>query len=213
MSQGWHLLEDSWSQRFSQQRRFQPARWLAVEKVFQPGKVATCQRNRRRKGFPTSQGFNQLEGSWLKMFFNKLKLQPARGLVKKVFQPAKAATRSKNRLRKGFPFSRSCKELEDSSSKRFSNQPRLQTARRLVIENLFPLEDSSSKSFSNTLTLQQARGLVVEKVFQQANIGASSRTRRRKGFPTSSRTCRKGFQISKHWNKPEYSSSKRFPTC
>ena len=82
-------------------------------------------------------------------------------------------------------------------SKRFSNQLRLQAARGLVVEKVFQLDASATSC--NRSRLQTTRGLVVEKVFQQTKVATSSRTRRRKGFPTS-QGC----------DKLKDSSSKRF---
>ena len=50
-----------------------------VEKVFQPAKVATSSRSRRRKGFQISQCCNQHEEPSLKNFSNQLRFRPARG--------------------------------------------------------------------------------------------------------------------------------------
>ena len=46
-------------------------------------------------------------------------------------------------------------------------------------------EDSTSKRFSKQLRLQPGRGVVVEKVFKLAKVATSSRNRRWKSFPTS----------------------------
>ena len=84
----------------------QPARWLVVEKVFQPAKVATRLKTRGRKDFPTSLSWNQHEHSSSNRFSNQPSLQPARELViEMVFQQATVATGSKICRGKGFPTS------------------------------------------------------------------------------------------------------------
>ena len=152
--------------------------------------------SKRRKGFPTSQGCTQLEDSLSERFSSQPQSQPALGLVaEQVSQVAKVATSSKTRYQKGVPTRQGCNQLEDSSSKRFSNQQRLQAARGLVVTKIFQpstvaiqcnqLEDTSSKRFSNRLTLQQAQELVVENVFKSDKVPTCSRTRHQKAFPTS----------------------------
>ena len=227
--QGCNLLEDSSSKSFSNKLRLQPARGFVVEKVFELARLTSSSRTRSRKNFPssqccnrsmtccrkgfqTSQGCNLLQDSLSKRFSNQLKLWQARALVvEKVFQSAKVQTSSRTLRGKGFLTKQGCNRLEDSMSKRISNQPNLEPARGLVVER-FPsqpmlqparglvvekvfkpatfaiqciqLEVTSSSRFSNQLTLQQARRL-VKNVFQPPKVATCSRTRRRKGFPKS----------------------------
>ena len=76
---GCNQLEDSTSKRFSKQLKLQLARGLIVEKIFQPAKVGTRSRSRRRKGFQISLCYNQLEESSLKKFSNQVRFRAAWG--------------------------------------------------------------------------------------------------------------------------------------
>ena len=76
--------------------------------------VATSSK-RFSKKFQQARGLIRRKGS------SQPKIQTARRLVKKVFQQAKVATSLKTRRRKGCPSKQGCNQVEDSSSKRFSN--------------------------------------------------------------------------------------------
>ena len=187
-SSGWNLdwLENLFDDNATSSRtprrtgfpsRLQPARRLIVEKVFQPAKVATSLRTHRQKGFPTSQGFNQLKHS-SKTFPNQLKFQPARGLVvKKGFQPTKwlvknlfeQAKQTNYRTRRNNkPTSQGCNLLEDSSFNRFSKQSRLEPARGLVL--LF-----QPAKFATSLSIWHRKGFPTRQGCNQVEDSLSKR--------------------------------------
>ena len=115
------------------------------------------------KRFSTKLSLQPAGGLVVEKVFQKLRFQLARRLVvEKVFQQGMVTTRSRTR-RKGFSTSKGCNQREDSSTKRFSNQPR---------------------------GLRSDREFIVEKIFQQAKVATSSRARHRNGFPIS-QGCKK----------------------
>ena len=163
ISQCCKQLEESSLKKFSNQLRFRPA-W--------------------GKGFPTSSRTPWLIGkpfrqrvlylvatlfSWKTFSTTSPRAGCNLGLLENLFdasssglEPLLVGTFSTNESSSrlellGKPFGRGCNQLEDSTSKRFSKQ----------------------------LKLQLARGLIVEKIFQAAKVATSSRSRRRKGFQIS----------------------------
>ena len=226
---GCNQLEDSTSKMYSKQLKLQLPWGLIVEKIFQPAKVATSLRSRRRKGFQISQCWKQLKESSLKEFSNQLKFQPAWGkgfltslrtpwligkpfrrrvlyLVATMFSSRTFITMSPRAgcnlglLENLFDESSSCLKpwLVGTFSTNESSR-RLELVGKPFRRGCNQLEDSTSKMYSKQLKLQLPWGLIVEKIFQPAKVATSSRSRRRKGF-----------QISQCCNRHEEPSLKKF---
>ena len=130
-------------------KTMQPARGLHVEKVFQAAKVAISLRTHGRKGFPTSQGSNQLENSFVEKVPTSQGSKQLEDSSKRFSN--KVATSSRTRRRKGSPTKQCCNQVKDSSSKRFSQLGKESSS---WLENLFlKLVETLAgwKTFSTTI--------------------------------------------------------------
>ena len=226
---GCNQLKVPMSERFSKQLRLQLAWGLMVKMVFQPAKVATSLRSRRRKGFQISQCCNQHEESSLKKFSNRLRFRLAWGkgfltssrtpcltgklfrrwvlyLVATLFSRRSFSTTSPRAgcnlglLENLFDETSRCLEpwLVGTFSTHESSS-RLEWVGKLFRRGCNQLDDSMSKRLSQQPKLQLAWGLNVEKIFHPAKVATSSRSRRRKGF-----------QVRQCCNQLEESSLKKF---
>ena len=175
----------------------QPARGILVGKVFQPAKVSTS----FRKGFSNQLEDSLVWGKpFRRRFLHPAATLFSRrtfstsspragcnlGLLENLFDKSSSClepwlvgnfstNESSSRLELvGKPFRRGCNQLDDSTSKRFSKQLRLQSALRLLVKKVF----QPAKVYTSSRSRRQ-------KVFKLANVATSSRNRRWKSFPTS----------------------------
>ena len=168
----------------------QPARGILVGKVFQPAKVSP---NKLEDSLVIGKPFWQRILHLAATLFSRRTfstLSPRAGcnpgLLENLFDKSSSClepslvgnfstNESSSRLEfVGKPFPWGYNQLDDSTSKRFSKQLRLQLAWRLLVEKVF----QPAKVYTSSRSRRQ-------KVFKLANVATSTRNRRWKSFPTS----------------------------